>query len=159
VGLFSRRRVRALDADTFTIRLDDTERAVLADVCEQLREAIEQDDATPALRRLFPMAHASDAEQEAQYQEMVHDDLRTKRLGDLTTLIDGAQATQLDREALEQWMTAINAVRLVFGTTLDVGEDEPDGLDPDDPETPALIVYHFLGALLQDIVEALGETL
>jgi hypothetical protein len=159
VGPFSRRRVRASDADHFTIRLDDVERRVLVDVCEQLRHALQQDDVGPALRRLFPVAHVAEPELEAQYQSMVHDDLRTKRLADLEVVISGAEAKGLDREALEQWMTAINAVRLVFGTSLDVDEEGPGALDPDDPRTPALVVYHFLGEVLQDIVEALSETL
>jgi hypothetical protein len=159
VALFSRRRVRAVAADRFTIRLDETERRVLVDVCEQLREALEHDDGAPGLRRLFPAAHATDAELDAQYRSMVHDDLRTRRLEDLTAVIDGAEATELDREALERWMTAVNSVRLVLGTTLDVGEEDPGPLDPDDPLTPALAVYHFLGAVLDDVVHALATTL
>jgi hypothetical protein len=108
---------------------------------------------------LFPVAHAGDAELEAQYRDLVHDDLREKRLADLRSVIEGANAEDLDREGLERWLTAINAVRLVLGTVLDVGEEDPGPLDPDDPNTPTMVVYHFLGGLLEEIVRALSATL
>jgi hypothetical protein len=163
VGLFSRRRlVEPTGSGRYLVRLDATERQVLGDVCAQLIEALddgEPDDAVPAFRRLFPVAHASDAELEAQYQSMIHDELRAKRIADLRTVVDGIEARDLDQAQLERWMTAVNAVRLVFGTMLDVSEDDHGALDPDDPDTPALVVYHFLGQVLEDVVSALTGSL
>ncbi len=159
MGPFSRRKIRAEGPDRFVIRLDDVERKVLADVCGQLADVLEGEATNENLRRLFPVAHAGDPELEAGYRELVDTDLRAKRLSDLRAVIDGASTRELDRSGLERWMTAINAVRLVLGTILDVGEDEPEPLDPDDPTTPTAIVYHFLGGLLEEIVVALSSTL
>jgi len=159
VGPFSRRKVRADGSDRFVVRLDDVERRVLADVCSQLAGAIEQGADGEAFRRLKPVAHAGDADLEAGYRALVDDELNTKRLGDLRAVVEGASSRELDRESLERWMTAINAVRLVLGTLLDVSEDDPGPLDPDDPEMPTMVVYHFLGGLLEEIVQALTATL
>lgn len=159
MGFFERRLITAHGPNRFTVKLDEVEREVLADVCGQLAEALEGGTDLPAFRRLFPVAHAQDAELEAQYRGLVHDDLVTKRLEDLRAVVDGAQATELDREGVERWMTALNSVRLVFGTTLDVSEEDTGPLDPDDPDTPALVVYHFLGQVVGDAVDALSSTL
>ena len=159
MGPFTRRKVRPEGPDRFVIRLDEVERRVLDDVCGQLVDALDQGADGAALRRLFPVAHAGDAELEARYHELVHEDLRAKRLADLRAVIDGTDARELDREGLERWMTAINSVRLVLGTVLDVGEEDPGPLDPEDPDMPSLVVYHFLGGLLDEIVRALSSTL
>jgi hypothetical protein len=159
VGPFSRRKVRADGPDRFVVRLDDTERRVLADVCDQLATALDEDEGVDAFRRLFPVAHPDDPGLEAGYRDLVHDELRTKRLADLRAVVDGADARELDRAGLERWMTAVNAVRLVLGTLLDVDESDPGALDPDDPSTPTRVVYHFLGGLLDEIVQALSSTL
>jgi hypothetical protein len=161
VGLFSRRHLieRAGD-DRFVIRLDDTEREVLGDVCEQLAEALETGDDlddVPAFRRLFPAAHVEDPQLEAEYRELAHDDLLASRLESLRAVVEGASASELDAAGLEHWMLAVNSVRLVFGTALDVGEEPLGPLDPDDPDTPSLVVYHFLGQVLDDAVSALSR--
>ena len=50
-------------------------------------------------------------------------------------------------------MGAVNDLRLVLGTRLDVSEDDHD-VDPDAPDGPARLVYHYLGWLLEEIVDA-----
>ena len=161
MGLFSRRHLveRAGD-DRFVLRLDDTERQVLADVCGQLADALEGDDdldEVPAFRRLFPTAHVDDPKLEADYRELAHDDLVASRVANLRAVADGSRADELDTDGLQRWMLAVNSVRLVFGTALDVGEEAIGALDPDDPDTPSLVVYHFLGQVLDDAVSALSR--
>jgi hypothetical protein len=160
VGLFSRRHLIERTGDRFVVRLDDTEREVLADVCTQLADTLEGDEGledVPALRRLFPTAHPGDPELDAEYRELAHDDLLTSRVANLRAVADGVRATDLDADGLERWMLAVNSVRLVFGTALDVGEEPIGPLDPDDPDTPSLVVYHFLGQVLDDAVTALSR--
>jgi hypothetical protein len=161
VGFFSRRHLieRAGDG-RFVLHLDDTEREVLADVCAQLADALEDDGGmadAPALRRLFPTAHPDDPELDAEYRELAHDDLLRSRVENLRVVADGSRAVELDDDGLERWMLAVNSVRLVFGTALDVGEEPIGPLDPDDPDTPSLVVYHFLGQVLDDAVTALSD--
>ena len=51
-------------------------------------------------------------------------------------------------------MGAVNSLRLVLGTRLDVSEDM-DEVDPDHPEAPAFAVYQYLSFLLETIVASL----
>ena len=55
------------------------------------------------------------------------------------------------------WMTALNDVRLVLGTRLGI-EDDEDGADvpEDDPRAPAFALYHYLGWLVSQVVDALA---
>ena len=46
----------------------------------------------------------------------------------------------------------------MLGTRLDVSEDDLD-VDPDDPDAPAHAVYHYLGMLLGEVVDALEADL
>ena len=65
-----------------------------------------------------------------------------------------------DEEQLVAWMGSINDIRLVLGTRLDVTEDDRGNEVPDDhPDAQLHAVYHYLGWLEEQIVEALAEGL
>jgi hypothetical protein len=73
----------------------------------------------------------------------------------MTQTID---AEELEEEQLTGWMAALNDLRLVLGTRLDVSEDMWDEeLDPNDPRAPALGLYGYLGWLQEQVVEALAS--
>ena len=55
------------------------------------------------------------------------------------------------------WMRALNEVRLVLGTRLDVSEEGDERpLDDTDPRWEAFAVYDYLTHLQAEIVEALS---
>jgi hypothetical protein len=56
-------------------------------------------------------------------------------------------------------MQALNSLRLVLGTRLDVSEDDPRELDDDDPAVGLFAIYRLLGALVGAITDALVGTL
>ena len=56
-------------------------------------------------------------------------------------------------------MQSLNALRLVLGTRLDVGEDDDPHVDPDDPDAPAWALYYFLSALVAELVDVLASDL
>jgi hypothetical protein len=151
------RRVRRTRKGDFEVKLPNEERTLLAALVPQLRAALADQDADPTLRRLFPTAYPDDPERDAGYQAMVHDDLRDRHLASLDTLEATVQATRLDEEELLGWMGAVNDIRLVLGTRLDVSEETDLLAEPDDPDAPLLAVYGYLGWLLESIVEALAE--
>jgi hypothetical protein len=64
-------------------------------------------------------------------------------------------ATSLDEEQLTAWMGAINDLRLVLGTRLDVSEDDEPPPDPGDPAAALHEIYHYLGVLLEAVIDAL----
>jgi hypothetical protein len=135
------------------VRLSDPEREVLASIAPELREMLATGD-DDALRRLFPPAHADDAAAESDYRSLVHDELLRKRLDDLDVLERTADATELSEEQAEQWMHAINGLRLVLGTRLDVSEDLAPA-EPDDPDAGAHALYEYLGYLLEMLLNGL----
>ncbi len=153
-----RRTIQVKGPDRFVVNLGADERSVVKAVCEDLIEVLDEDE-NPALRRLFPAGHATDQAIDAQYREMVHGDLLRSRREVLERVVATAEDTELDRQTLDQWMVGLNAARLVLGTVLDVSEDGPPDLDPDDPSLPAWAVYEFLGSLQDAVIDALSRTL
>jgi hypothetical protein len=157
VARFAKRIRRTRDGD-FEVRLPAAERELLLTMVGALRAALDGDvRAEPALRRLFPPAYAEAAEQEAEadYQAMMHEDLLASRRAALDVLEATAERKRLDEAELMAWMTALNQLRLVLGTRLDVSEDDAPFPDPADPAAPLLEIYHYLGVLLEAVIDAL----
>jgi hypothetical protein len=157
VGRF-RRRVSRTKAGTYALRLPGPERELLADLADQLRELLVVTTDDPSVRRLFPAAYHDDPERDREYQQLVRDELLERRLASLTTVEETAAADELDEDQLTAWLTALNDLRLVLGTRLDVSEDQED-MAEDDPDAPAMAVYGYLSVLLGDVVDALAEDL
>ena len=139
------------------VELDDAERRVLVDLVDQLRTLLFS-GTEPSLRRLFPTAYPDDAKQESNYQELVHGSLLEHRLRTLDTFEASLGLSTLNSEQTEAWMGALNDLRLVLGTVLDVSENEVR-FDPDADDAFSQAVYHFLGGLLEQVVEILFDTL
>jgi len=157
VGRF-RRRVSRTRHGTYALRLPTQERELLANLVDQLRELLEVTTDDPSVRRLFPTAYHEDPERDQEYQQLVRDELLERRLAALDLVEATAGARELDDAQLTGWLTALNDLRLVLGTRLDVSEDQDD-IDEDHPDAPAMAVYGYLGALLTEVVDALAEGL
>ena len=56
-------------------------------------------------------------------------------------------------------MHVVNDVRLVLGTRLDVSEDSDLDVDPEHPDHTLHVLYHELGMILSEIVDALMNAL
>ena len=158
MGLFRRRRVERTASGRYRLHLPETERAVVHDLAGQLREVLVVTTDDPIVRRLFPTAYNDDAERDREYQQLVRDELLERRLAALTTVEETLEQDELSEEELSGWLTALNDLRLVLGTRLDVSE-EPVELDLDDPDAPIHAVYEYLGFLLNEVVDALEEGL
>jgi hypothetical protein len=146
--------VRRTRDGRYQLRLDDHERDLIADLAGQLRELLVSEE-TDGLERVFPPGYANDPEREAEYRSLVHDELLEKRLVAVDVLEQTVTSPSLDEDQLNAWMGAINVLRLVLGTRLDVSEDMDD-IEIDDPRAPAFAVYHYLTHLLAEIVAALS---
>ena len=156
--MFDRRQIRRTRDGSFDIRLPEPERAVLRGVLPQLRAALAGDPSSdPGFRRLFPVAYADDPEREAEYREMVRDELIEKRLANVDTVLATLDASRLSEEELLAWMSAVNDLRLVLGTRLDVSEETDLAVDPSHPDAAALGLYGSLGWLLERCVDAISS--
>lgn len=156
--MFERRLVRRARDGSFDVRLPAGERQVLADVLPQLRAALHGDaSADPAFRRLFPVAYAQDPEHEAEYRDLVGDELLAKRLANVDTVIATLEADRVSEEELFAWMGAVNDLRLVLGTRLDVSEETDLDVGTEHPDAAAYALYAYLGWLLELLVDGVSS--
>ncbi|MCW2716595.1 MAG: hypothetical protein QOG20_2103 [Pseudonocardiales bacterium] len=72
----------------------------------------------------------------------------------LDTLSETGGRVELVPEQGDVWLAALNDVRLALGTALDVSEDMPEELAPDDPRASHLGVYHWLTFVQDGLVQA-----
>jgi hypothetical protein len=139
----------------FRLRLSPEERELLRGLPAQLRSLLEREPDDPSLRRLFPPAYEDDAEGEAEYRRLLHGELLAGHREALAVLERTAGQERLGRDELEAWLGALNDLRLVLGTRLDVSEEVYEQeLDPLDPEASELALYAYLTWLQEHTVAA-----
>jgi hypothetical protein len=138
------------------LRLSRDERSLLARVVEELRALLEGDAGDPSLRRLFPPAY-DDEDDERAYRDLMGGELLDGRRAALELVAETVDRERLGAEEADTWLRALNDLRLVLGTRLDVQQDtfaeEPDY---DDPRGQALAVYAYLSWLQEQLVAALS---
>ena len=149
-----RPRIRR-EADGIRVELPPEERALLAGVAEELISALEDDAGDSAFRRLFPRAH-EDEDLEQEFRELTAAELVSGRRRSLETVRRTAMQDVLTSEEADEWLRALNDLRLVLGTRLDVTED----FDWDEYErhrsAPDLALYAYLSWVQEQLVAALG---
>jgi Domain of unknown function (DUF2017) len=176
-------RVARLDDGRIAFLLSPAERVILGGYVEGLRDrvtpraddavadddtgkdaAFEPEGATPATRdpvlaRLYPDAIPADPAASASYRDLVVRDLAGGRLAALDTVARTLDATTLDDAQAGAWLGALNDLRLVIGTDLDVREDDPDDIKEHDPDAERRLVYGFAAWLQGQLVDVLAEAL
>ena len=151
------RRIQRDRSGRYRLRLPAEERDVLRSLPGQLRALLQTNDAS--LERLFPPAY-EDADADAEYVELVREDLLDGKLAALEIVEQTVDADHLDEAQLQAWLGALESLRLVLGTQLDVSEATyADDLDPRDPSAPALALYGYLSWLQEQAVDALAAGL
>jgi hypothetical protein len=129
---------------------------LLRELLDELEGLLEDPD-DPALRRLFPQAH-DDPESEEQYRSLVRDQLLGGRSKALAVVRDTLGKETLSLDEADAWLRALNDLRLVLGTRLDVTEDmDYENIDLNEPRGRDLAVYSYLTWLQEQLVEALAE--
>lgn len=145
----------------YRINIDERERDVVRHLLEEMRSLLLGPNDHPALKRVFPAAYhqARHAEQDAEYQRFMREELVASRLAGIETVMTALTAKPPLQEAqLLALAQALNGVRLVLGTVLDVSEDDdPDDIDPDDPLAAEHQLYGFLSWLLEWTIRALSS--
>ncbi|PLS76628.1 MAG: DUF2017 domain-containing protein [Actinobacteria bacterium] len=140
------------------VRIAREERQVLRGLPAQLRQLMDEDPDDPAVRRLFPPAYRQRPDHEQEYRRLMGDDLRERRLAALAAMEETVDADVLTAEQASGWLRALNDLRLVLGTRLDVQDDTfAHEIDEADPRAPALALYGYLSVLEEELVEALAE--
>ena len=140
------------------LTLSRDERTLLAGLAAELRAQLgDEPGADPSLRRLFPPAYEDETEERA-YRELAGDSLLDGRRAALELLAETVDRERLSAEEADAWLRALNDLRLVLGTRLDVQEDTfAADLRADDPDAPALAVYGYLSWIQEQLVAALSD--
>ena len=145
----------------FAFNIGDDERQLVARLLNELSQLLMGGSDDPRLIRIFPPAYhlANDAEADAEYQRLMRDELVASRLAGITTVNAALDSPAVvGEETMIAFVQAINGLRLVLGTMLDVSEDDgPDDIPDDDPRAGEHHLYNFLSWLLDWAVRALGD--
>ena len=111
----------------------------------------------PALARLLPDGYADDEEAAGEFRRLTETSLRQHKSETAQRVLDSLPADGgkvcLDEDATRAWLSALNDIRLVIGTRLDVTE-EMDIPEPSDPRSPGYELYRWLTLLQELLVEA-----
>jgi len=153
-----RRRFAFAAGGEIKVRIGKQERQILRNLPGQLRRLMDEDPEDPAVQRLFPPAYRERPDHEQEYRRLMGDDLRERRLAALAAMEETVDADQLTAEQASGWLRALNDLRLVLGTRLDIQEDTFDReADASDPQAAALALYGYLSVLEEELVEALAK--
>jgi len=138
------------------LRLSRDERSLLGGLVAELRALLDGAPGDPSLRRLFPPAY-DEADDERAYRDLMGGELLDGRRAALDVVAQTVDREQLDAEEADAWLRALNDLRLVLGTRLDVQEDTfAEELRRDDPRAPALAVYGYLSWMQEELIGALS---
>jgi hypothetical protein len=140
----------------YVLRIAPHERVLIVRLLDELGELLTAPAGQPATARLFPVVHPDSPERETEYQRLMRDELVTSRLAGIETVkgvLGGTtKKVTLTEEQLTSFMQAVNGVRLVLGTILDVSEDD-DVVEIED-HVPEYQLYAYLSWLLDSAVLA-----
>jgi len=153
--------IRPLGKSEYALVLERSDRDALVGLLDQLRDSLMNSSTDENLKRLFPTAYHQDPKHDEEYQRLMRDDLLASRLQSLgvatSVLLREApdNITPLTSQELDEFSRSINNLRLVIGTVLDIDESDIDvDLDENDPDDQRLVLYGYLGWLLDWAVTA-----
>ena len=161
-----------------TLNLDDAELGVLSQLFEQMVELLEHPESEsgidplakmlnmsgstqisqdPALARLFPAGYSDDEHASADFRRFTEQDLRGQKLAAIATvrgtLNDWTGKSSITAEQAQDWLKAINDLRLVLGTRLEINEVSDRDHDSDEP---GMHLYNYLTYLQGTLIDCLN---
>ena len=135
------------------VDLDPQERALLRQVATELSALLDDVPDDPSLSRLKPPAHEDEA-LEREYRALTGPQLDSGRKAALATMASTAGQDVLSGEEADAWLRALNDVRLVLGTRLDITEDFDWDRIEGNPQAPELAVYAYLAWIQEQLLDA-----
>jgi len=116
----------------------------------------------PVLARLLPDAYSGDAEAAAEFRRYTEEALRSGKVASaqvvLASLPPGGGEVRLSEQECQQWLRALNDVRLALSVRLGITDEDDDlteSLAVDDPRSAYLWVYQWLAYLQDSLLDAL----
>jgi hypothetical protein len=148
--------------DGYRVHLEREERDLLERLLGELRDLLVGPADHPGLARIFPVAYhlPEHAGHDEEYQRLMREDLVASRLSGIEqvlAVVSAPDGATIDEAAVTAFMQALNGLRLVLGTVLDVQEDhDPDDVPDDHPMVGEYHLYGYLSWLLEWTVRALS---
>ena len=161
-----------------TLKLDDAELGVLSQLFEQMAELLEHPESEagtdplakmlnmsgstqisedPALARLFPDGYSNDEHASADFRRFTEQDLRAHKLAALTSVRDSLSGwtgkSSISAQQAQDWLKAINDLRLVLGTRLEINEVSDRDHESDEP---GMQLYNYLTYLQGTLIDCLN---
>ncbi|KOX00983.1 hypothetical protein ADK65_11505 [Streptomyces sp. NRRL B-1140] len=152
-------------------------------LAELFAEGPSEPPGDPVLRRLFPDAYSDpgqpasprEAEEQrahsAEFRRYTENDLRAGKRDSALAVIrsldalssasagEGGAVLKLSTAESQQWLGALNDLRLAIGSRLEITDDEDTDLlyrlPDDDPRKPMVMAYLWLGGLQETLVGTL----
>jgi len=116
----------------------------------------------PVLARLLPDGYKENPEASAEFRRYTEESLRTAKVVSAQTVLASLPSTggevRLSEMECQQWLRALNDVRLALSVRLgitDENEDLSEHLTADDPRSAYVWVYQWLAYLQDSLIEAL----
>ena len=160
-----------------TLNLDDAEHGVLSQLFEQMNELLDDPDKEsgtdplaqllnmggstqisedPALARLFPDGYSDDEHASADFRRFTEQDLRAQKVAALVTvqdtLSDWKGKSNISAEQAQDWLKALNDLRLVLGTRLEITDEVETDFEADEP---GIHLYNYLTYLQGTLIDSL----
>ncbi|MFY9890765.1 MAG: DUF2017 domain-containing protein [Streptosporangiaceae bacterium] len=116
----------------------------------------------PVLARLLPDGYADDKDASAEFRRYTEETLRSGKISSAQTVLaslpPGGGEVRLSEPECQQWLRALNDVRLALSVRLgitDESEDLSERLSPEDPRSAYIWVYQWLAYLQDSLIESL----
>jgi len=160
-----------------TLKLDAAELGVLSQLFEQMSELLEDPDSEttadplakllnmsgstqisedPALARLFPDGYSDNEHASADFRRFTEQDLRAQKIAALVTvgetLMEWKGKSTITQQQAQDWLKALNDLRLVLGTRLEITDESETDFDADEP---GIHLYNYLTYLQGTLIDAL----
>ena len=146
--------VRQIDENRFENLLTDEEKELLGMLPSVVVEAIESH--SPYVTRLFPPTYPFDDAAQRDIEKADTDSLADAHRRLLEGLAASVTKPVLTHEDLANWVGAINDIRLLIGTALDVYE-EMDRPGEDDPRFQDFVIFDYLTWLQGSLLAFLSQ--
>jgi hypothetical protein len=117
----------------------------------------------PVLARLLPDAYRDDPGASAEFRRYTEESLRSGKLSSAQAVLaalpaDGGEVVLSEPEC-QQWLRALNDVRLALGTRLGITDENEDfgaDLSINDPRSVHIWVYQWLAYLQDSLIDSLS---
>jgi Domain of unknown function (DUF2017) len=116
----------------------------------------------PVLARLLPDGYSDDPDASAEFRRYTEETLRSGKVASAQTVLaslpPGGGEVRLSEPECQQWLRALNDVRLALSVRLGITDENADlteHLAVDDPRSAYIWVYQWLAYLQDSLLEAL----